>query len=263
MGTRARRWLIGAGIVLAVGAAAALLSKPPRTAAGVSNDNARAAPRLSGASVAQPLRILVVGGTKGIGRAVVDLAAARGHVVTAMARSAPEQPFDSPSVVFAQGDVADIEAVGRALADQDAVVLSISTPPTRDPVTVYSRGTRNILEARDAGQPFRVICVTGIGAGDSRGHGGVFYDRVLQPLMLRTAYEDKDRAEEMLRESSALWTIVRPGFLTDDVATGRYLVVTQMDGVRSGSISRRDVAHFIVGALESDGASQETVLLTH
>jgi uncharacterized protein YbjT (DUF2867 family) len=263
MGSGARRWLIGAAIVLTVGAAVALLSRPPRTATGVSSDNSRAAPGLTGSATAQPLRVLVIGGTKGIGRAVVDLAAARGHVVTAMARSAPEQPFDSAAIVFAQGDVADTEAVRRALADQNAVVLSISTPPTREPVTVYSKGAANILEARGAGQPLRVICVTGVGAGDSRGHGGVFYDRVLQPVMLRTAYEDKDRAEALLRASDATFTIVRPGFLTDDVETGRYLVVTQMDGVRSGSISRRDVAHFIVSALESEAASSETVLLTH
>jgi uncharacterized protein YbjT (DUF2867 family) len=263
MGIGARRWLIGAGIVLAIGAAVVLLSIPPGAATGLSSDNARAASALTGKAAAPPLRVLVIGGTKGVGRAVVDLAAARGHVVTAMARSAPEQPFESASVAFAQGDVTDAEAVKKAAADQDAVVLSISTRPTREPVTVYSEGTRNILQARNAGQPLRVICVTGIGAGDSRGHGGVFYDRVLQPLMLRTAYEDKDRAEEMLHGSDALWTIVRPGFLTDDAETGRYLVVTQMDGVRSGSISRRDVAHFIVSVLEDPAASSQTVLLTH
>jgi uncharacterized protein YbjT (DUF2867 family) len=262
MGTGARRWLIGAGIVVALGAAIALLSSPPRTGTGLSSNNVRAAPGLTGLAAARPLRVLVIGGTKGVGRAVVDLAAARGHIVTAMARGAPEPPFEAASVLFAQGDVADIETVRRATAGQDAVVFSISTPPTRKAVTVYSRGAGNILEAR-ADRPLRILYVTGIGAGDSRGHGGVFYDRVLQPLMLRTAYEDKDRAEAMLRASAASWTIVRPGFLTDDVETGRYLVVTQMDGVRSGSISRRDVAHFIVSALETESALSETVLLTH
>jgi hypothetical protein len=37
----------------------------------------------------------------------------------------------------------------------------------------------------------RLICITGIGAGDSKGHGGFLYDRLFNPLLLKTIYADK------------------------------------------------------------------------
>jgi putative NADH-flavin reductase len=254
--------MVIAAIVLIIGALAAWFARPPTTARGLSQQNSAPAPTLADSREIKPLRIVVFGGTKGTGRAVVELAAARGHSVIAAARRAPEVAFSDESIAFVHCDVADADTVAGLIEGQDAVVFSISTPPTRAPVDIYSTGTMNLLAGMKASGATRIVVVTGIGAGDSRGHGGTFYDDVLWPSMLRTAYEDKDRAETLLRKSGASWTIVRPGFLTDDALTAAYFVVGDLTDVRSGSISRRDVAHFIVAALESGNYARETVLLT-
>ncbi len=62
----------------------------------------------------------------------------------------------------------------------------------------------------------RLICVTGFGAGDSRGRGGLLYDAALY-LFLGRIYADKDAQEWIIRRSRLDWTIVRPTILT----TGR------------------------------------------
>ena len=67
----------------------------------------------------------------------------------------------------------------------------------------------------------KLICVTGIGAGDSKGHGGFLYDKILNPLFLKTIYEDKDIQEKMVQDSTLEWLIVRPGFLTNGAVTGK------------------------------------------
>ena len=72
----------------------------------------------------------------------------------------------------------------------------------------------------------RLITVTGLGAGDSRGHGGLLYDAVVFPLLLKRVYDDKDVQEWIVRSSGLDWTIVRPGLLTNSPATGRYRVLT-------------------------------------
>jgi uncharacterized protein YbjT (DUF2867 family) len=64
----------------------------------------------------------------------------------------------------------------------------------------------------------RLIAVTGLGAGDSRGHGGILYDAVVFPLLLKRAYDDKDVQEWIIRSSGLDWTIVRPGLLTSGPA---------------------------------------------
>jgi putative NADH-flavin reductase len=254
---------IGLFVVLLMLGTAAVIARLPATARGLTPGNSAAAPPLTGETASVPLKILVIGGTRGTGRAVVELAAARGHAVTAVARNPPEDAFTDGDIKFVAGNVMDPPAVALLATGQDVVVSAISTSPTRQRVEVYSKGASNILAASPAEQPLRLIAVTGIGAGDSRGHGGFFYDSVIWPLLLKSAYEDKDREEAIIREGRATWTIVRPGFLTDDEMTGDYRVVNDTQAVRSGSISRKDVAHFIVAALETGSFARETVLLTH
>jgi hypothetical protein len=81
-------------------------------------------------------------------------------------------------------------------------------------------------------------------------------------LLLRTIYADKDREEAMLARSQRRYVIVRPAALVDGGSTAPYFVVTRMAGVTAGSISRRQVAQFIVAAIERELYLRETVLLT-
>jgi putative NADH-flavin reductase len=120
----------------------------------------------------------------------------------------------------------------------------------------------NVLESTGQLDVRRFICVTGIGAGDSKGHGGFLYDRLFKPLFLRTIYEGKDRQEALIRASGTDWTIVRPGFLTNGPLTKKYQVITDLTGVTAGKISRADVAHFILEELVANRYLGQTPLLT-
>ena len=104
--------------------------------------------------------------------------------------------------------------------------------------------------------------MTGVGAGDSRGHGGFLYDRIVQPLFMKTIYEDKDRQEALLRASDVDWTVVRPGTLTNGPATGLARALTDLDGVTAGRMSRADVAAFIIENLDTGDYRRTAVLLT-
>ncbi len=208
--------------------------------------------------------VLVVGGTKGVGLEVVRLAAERGHKVTAVARRPERMTFMHDNLETLAGNILDHERVAELVKGQDVIVSAIGIGPTRDKVTVFSQGMGNVLDAiRGEGSAARIISVTGIGAGDSRGHGGFFYDRIFLPLALKTVYDDKDIQEQALRDSDTDWTIVRPGFLTDEQYLGAYRVIGDMTGIVSGKISRADVAHFVVAAMENGQYIKETVLLTN
>jgi putative NADH-flavin reductase len=220
------------------------------------------APILSTSAPAS-LRILVIGGTSGVGLETVKLALNRGHQVTAMARHPERLTLVHDRLAIVKGDVLDAASVGTAMTGHDVVVFTISIGPTRKPVTVFSQGASNILEAmQKLGVP-QLIAVTGIGAGDSRGHGSFTYDHFIRPFLLKTMYEDKDRSEVLVRDSNVNWTIVRPGFLNDDASESSYRVVTDMRDITAGDISRADVAHYIVAVLEIGGRHGETVLLTN
>ena len=256
--TKSRKWYWIVGIVLLL-ATAGLAIKPGTVGSGLNEQNAVAAPVL--AAGALPLRVLVIGGTSGIGLEVARLAVSRGHTVTVMARHAPASPLTGARFVL--GDILDASAVANAVRDQDAVVTSVSAAPSRKPSTLFSAGMLNVLAAMKQLNVGRLIAVTGIGAGDSRGHGGFGYDQVFMPLMMRGLYDDKTVEESQIRASGIEWTIVRPGFLNNQMAAGKFRVVSTMDGVTSGSVSRADVAAYIVAAMEGRLDSRKAVLLTN
>jgi putative NADH-flavin reductase len=208
------------------------------------------------------MKVLVIGGTRGIGREVVAAAHAAGHKLTLLARNAERISLLVTGVRVVVGDAADADDIERAVAGQDAVVWTVGVRPTRRPVHLFSRSTQFLLAAMAKHGVRRLVCVTGIGAGDSRGHGGFFYDRILQPLFMKTVYEDKDRQEALLRASDVDWTIVRPGALTNGPPTGLVRALTDMKDVTAGKVSRADVAAFIVENLETSDFRKTAVLLT-
>jgi hypothetical protein len=107
----------------------------------------------------------------------------------------------------------------------------------------------------------RLITVTGLGASDSRGHGGLLYDAILFPLLLKRVYDDKDVQEQIVKSSGLDWTIARPGLLRDSPATGRYRALTASKDLRAGAISRADVADFLVRQINDRALIGTTPLL--
>jgi len=208
------------------------------------------------------MKVLVIGGTRGVGREVLVAAHAAGHELTLLARNAERISLPVTGVRVVAGDAGDAADIERAVAGQHAVVWTVGVGPTRRRVDLFSRGTQFLLAAMAKHGVRRLICVTGIGAGDSRGHGGFLYDRVLQPLFMKTVYEDKDRQEAQLRASDVDWTIVRPGPLTNGPATGLVRALTELEGVRARWVSRADVAGFIVENLATGDFRKTSVLLT-
>jgi putative NADH-flavin reductase len=73
------------------------------------------------------------------------------------------------------------------------------------------------------------------------------------PLLLRNVLTDHAKEEDLIKQSTLDWVIVRPARLTNGPYTGRY---QSGEDVRGGtflaSISRADVADFMVKQLTDD-----------
>jgi hypothetical protein len=108
-----------------------------------------------------------------------------------------------------------------------------------------------------------LIAVTGMGAGDSRGHGSFLYHRVFLPIALRRICTDKDRQEHIIMSNTTRWIIVRLGFLTNGPCTGRYRALTDLRGIHGGRISRANVADFMLLQAKSPQFIGQTPLLIY
>ncbi|MEL0066945.1 MAG: NAD(P)H-binding protein, partial [Gammaproteobacteria bacterium] len=58
------------------------------------------------------------------------------------------------------------------------------------------------------------------------------------------------------------YTIVRPAILTNQPAQQKYRILRQLQGIETGSISRQDVAHFIVSIAEQKAYIKQVVTLS-
>jgi len=208
------------------------------------------------------MKILVLGATGATGRLIVSQALAKGHAVVALVRK-KATAADLAGAELVEGDARDGAALTRAVAGCDAVVSSLGTAmsPFRE-VTMLSTATRALVGVMAKQNIRRLVCITGIGAGDSRGHGGFFYDRLFLPLMLRNVYEDKDRQENAIRASALDWIIVRPTALNDKPPRGHIRALTDLSGIQGGTIARADVADFVVQQLTADTWLRKAPLIT-
>lgn len=195
--------------------------------------------------------VLVIGGTGPTGIEICKQLLEAGIKVRVLVRPLSRLPSDLlPLLEVAQGDVLNSDAMIAAMRGIDAVVSALGTPLQRKPITLLSRGTQNIVHAMQQAGITRLLCITGMGTGDSRGHGGFLYDCVILPLLLGQIYIDKERQELIVRASEMDWTLIRPAFLTNGIRTGQYRCINQFERHdRMGKISRADVAHFVVQEL--------------
>ncbi|MEZ5776122.1 MAG: NAD(P)H-binding protein [Hyphomicrobiaceae bacterium] len=207
--------------------------------------------------------VLVVGASRGIGLETVRLALEAGHEVRALARSAADIPGDDTRLTRIAASALDQGAVGAALAGADAVLMTLGEANPMRATRLFSDATRVLIDAMKEKGVRRLVVVTGLGAGDSRGHGGFLYDFVFFPIVLSRIYADKDVQERMVRNSGLDWTIVRPGVLTRGRLTRRYKVLIEPREWRSGSISRADVADFLVGQITDRSLLGKTPLLVN
>lgn len=197
-------------------------------------------------------RIAVLGASGGVGRRVVARALARGWSVTAQTRDALRLRDLGERVRLVEGAPTDSAVLGRLLAGADAVVFALGVERGGE-TTLFSETTRALLQAMTAEGVTRLIAVTGVGAGETRGHGGFLYDRIVFPLFTRKRYADKDRQEALIADSGIDWTLVRPAPFRDRPADGPLQVVTDVrPETKLRRITRDEVANFLVDALADD-----------
>ncbi len=196
-------------------------------------------------------RVLIIGASKGIGLETTRQALEAGYQVRALARSAKPINMSNPNLEKVQGDALNAKDVGTALRGVDVVIqtLGVGLGDLFQPVSLFSAATRVLAAAMASHGVKRLICVTGFGAGDSRSSIGCL-QRIPFQVVFGRAYADKSEQEQLIKESSLDWTIVRPGVLTNGARSGRYRILETAPEWRIGIISRANVADFLVRLID-------------
>ena len=188
------------------------------------------------------LRVAIIGATGKVSRELITLLRDRGDEAVAIFRNA--EKTEELVALGALPAVLDIETATQAelaelLAGADVVVFSAGAgggDPARTMAVDFDGAVLAMAAASTAGVT-RFIMVSAMGAGGEVPTEGD----------MATYYRAKHDADVALMGTSLDWTILRPGGLTDDAATG---LVTLGDTVDRGSVSRADVAAMIVAVID-------------
>jgi putative NADH-flavin reductase len=218
------------------------------------------------------MKIVIIAATGGIGRQLLDQAVAAGHDVTAVVRSPHKLTGEHIRTVAADLAKPDPAVLESAITGADAVVSGLGARSKAE-AGVAERGTRAIVEAMRTTGVRRLVVVSaapiGTVASPDRPRpprhdpGDGFFMRHLGARFARTAfrshYSDLARMEDVVRASHLDWTISRPPKLTNKPLTGRYRTAIGRN-VRGGfSVSRADVAHHMLRALDQPETIGQTV----
>lgn len=188
--------------------------------------------------------ILIFGANRGTGLEVVRLLAGRGEQVTVFVRpTADLAEVLNLRVRLCKGDVLDPRDVGAAFGSGTFRAVIDTVGGRRGEPRPDYHGTKNIVDAALAVGMHRCILVTAIGCGDSRGAVAPKVIEYLGPVL-----DEKTLGENYLMQSGLQYTILRPGGMTHDPASGT--AVKTEDRHVMGVINRADLARLVVECLD-------------
>jgi putative NADH-flavin reductase len=228
------------------------------------------------------MRLTVFGATGGTGTEVVRQALEVGHQVIAVVRdparltvpgaapasatpartaatgSSAADPSSEPipngltpggerfSIVTA--DVTDPEAISAALEGADAAISTLGHR-RGDSATICADGVGAILTAMEKAGVRRLVAVSASGLFSEAGEPPLtkYVAKPLLQALLKSGQADAHRMEEMITESPADWTIMRPSRLLN---RPRRPYRTNLDRYVSAQIGRADLANAILKALD-------------
>jgi len=194
--------------------------------------------------------VLIFGGTSGTGLGAAQTLVERGTPVTVAVReSSNTQPLQELGVPTVIVDVFSPDSLRQVFSDGDYSAVIISLSGERGVEQRADReGAMLIMDAARESGVRRVLMVTAIGCGDSR---VAVAPKVIE--VLGEVLAAKQVAEEYLMAADLDATILRPGGLTNDPASGT--AIKTSDHTVMGVANRADV-----GRLAADCIADPTTV---
>jgi putative NADH-flavin reductase len=208
-----------------------------------------------------PRNILVLGATGGTGQHVVSQALQQGHEVTAFVRDPARLTARSEHLKVITGDVtADGGTLQDAVRGHDAVISALGVGNSLKSGGLIARSVPAILRAMEAQGLRRLILTSAYGVGETI-RDVPLVPRLVMGLLFGDLYADKAAGDELVRQSSLDWTIVHPVTLTNRPATGKYRTGERLSLSGMPTVSRADVADFLIRQTDDRTWLHKSVLI--
>jgi putative NADH-flavin reductase len=202
------------------------------------------------------MRLFIIGATGGTGKHLVNLALQRGHQVTAFGRS-PQKIPRHERLKIVEGDPRRTDQLASALPGHDAII-SVLGAIGRGPTTLLADCAHSTIKSASGSGVKRLFVVSSALLFPDAGLIG----SVLSRFVFGNVLQDSLEMEQVVKNSGLDWTIIRPVRLTNGSCTESWRF--EPDRIPRGgfSISRADVAHFLLEAVKHNAHLKQVIGLS-
>lgn len=191
------------------------------------------------------MKIIVFGATGGVGQCIVKQALENGFEVTAFVRTPSKLEVTHDNLKVIQGNAFNPSEVAAGIAGQDAVVSCLGSSRGMKKSTELQEMTQCMVTGMKEHDVQRIVYTAS--AGIHKELPGLSGKLIMG--LLKNTLADHKAAVDIIEAQGLNYTIVRPMGLTNGPLSGKYREVAAGVPDKSRSISRADVAHFILRAL--------------
>ena len=204
------------------------------------------------------MKLIVLGATGGTGLEIVRQAVERGHSVTAFVRSPEKLNLLRDRITVKQGDLLNCAELKQVIKDHNAVLSGFG------PRVPVSKADAHLLEQFSVALTW-AMPRAGVRRVIVESVAFLFKNSILPPayflgrLLFSRTVADASAMERIFGESDLDWTMVRPPELTDKPYTGKYRMQEGHLPRFGFTVSRADVADFMIKAVENQVAIRKVV----
>lgn len=216
------------------------------------------------------MKILLLGSTGRLGQCLLAEALRKNYDINALVRTRSAVLHPSPRIIWYEGLPTDRATLSAASQGCEAIVSALNISRNSDfpwsrvrtPHTFLSEAMVNIIAASEEHGVRRIIVCSAWGVKDTRKHLPVWFRWLINNSNIGVTYQDHERQEDLLRVSSADWTIVRPVGLTNGKKEHEIQVSFNNVPKPSLTVTRDDVARFMIRALREKSYIKEDPVIS-
>ncbi|MDX2141720.1 MAG: NAD(P)H-binding protein [Rhodospirillaceae bacterium] len=195
------------------------------------------------------MRIAILGAGGMTGERLIAEALKRGHTVIGLARTPANIKGDPAKVERRFGDAFDRQSVIDGLKGADAVITTVGKRDLLDKrYWLNTEAHRNVIDGMKAHSVKRLVAISSFGAALDFTRPGL--RRKIYLYLRRNYYGDMQAMERMVLSARLEGVVVRAPMLYNTPARGSYHVEKNRNVPGGRSVSRDDLAVFVLDCIE-------------
>ena len=216
------------------------------------------------------MKILILGATGRTGKLILEEALNQDYEVNCLVREPKRIKANHEKLKILKGSPEQISDLENALKGCKGIISALNISRKSDfpwsklrtPPTFLSDVMKNIISLTEKNGLERIVVCSAWGVAETEKEIPFWFNWFIKNSNIGVAYKDHERQEEELKKSKLHWTIVRPTGLTNFKNDKKVIESYNNEPKPKLTISRKNVAKFMVNALKSNELIGKTPVIS-